>query len=275
MMVTWVHPGVLHLVRMACDHTKHCVYIFDEQDQLIRKVGNHGSGNGQLSCPYGVIFDSNNYLYVADYSNNRVQVFDVNGNYHHQFGSRGLGNGQLINPIGITAHNNEVFVADSGNTRISVFYTNGQFSHIIGKEQLSKPYDVTVNTNNQLLVADYCHHCIYTFTLDGNYVNKFAIQGSAGGQLSNPTILTADLYGFILVDEYRNYRVSIFNKDGKFIHCFGSCGSDDGEFNGPRGIALSPNGNIHVIVTLFVSFVIFITIVYYCGTRAYFKICIH
>ena len=230
----------------VADNTKHCMYIFDGQDQLIRKVGNHGSGNGQLNNPVGVTFDSNNYLYVADYSNNRVQVFDVNGNYHHQFGSSGSGNGQLNHPIGITTHNNKVFVTEQNNGRISVFHTNGQFSHIIGKGQLGSPYDVTVNTNNQLLVADHDHHCIYTFTLDGNYVSKFATQGSAGGQLSYPISLTTDLYGFILVAEGGNHRLSIFNKDGKFIHCFGSKGSDDGKFNGPYGIALSPNGNIHV-----------------------------
>ena len=230
----------------VADYSKHCVYIFDEHDQLIRKVGNHGSGNGQFKNPKGVTFDSNNYLYVADHSNNRIQVFDVNGNYLHQFGSYGSGNGQLEDPIGITTHNDKVFVTEDSNCRISVFHTNGQFSHIIGKGQLGCPYDVTVNTNNQLLVADYNHHCIYTFTLDGNYVSKSATYGDARGQLRYPCSLTTDLYGFILVAERGTHLVSIFNKDGKFIHCFGSIGSDDGKFNGPYGIALSPNGNIYV-----------------------------
>ena len=230
----------------VADNTKHCVYIFDEQDQLIGTVGNHGSGNGQLSNPEGVTFDSNNYLYVADYSNNRVQIFDVTGKYHHQLGSSGSGNGQLNRPIGITTHNNKVFVTEDSNGRISVFHTNGQFSHIIGKGQLGYPYDVTVNTNNQLLVADWDHNCIYTFTLNGNYVSKFATKGSARGQLSRPCSLTTDLYGFILVADSSNHRVSIFNKDGKFIHCFGSSGSDDGKFNNPYGIVLSPHGNIYV-----------------------------
>ena len=230
----------------VADFTKHCVYIFDGQDQLIRKVGSYGNGNGQLSNPVGVTFDSNNHLYVADYSNKRVQKFEVSGKYLHQFGSYGSGNGQLWGPVGITIHNNKVFVSESNNQRISVFHTNGQFSHIIGKGQLGKPYDVTVNTNNQLLVADFSHQCIYTFTLNGNYVSKFATQGSDRGQLSKPHGLTTDLYGFILVVDTGNHRVSIFNKDGKFIHCFGSRGSDDDKLNCPYGIAISPNGNIYV-----------------------------
>ena len=230
----------------VADYTKHCVYIFDGQDQLIEKIGSHGNGNGQLTNPAGVTFDSNNHLYVADYSNNRVQVFDVSGKYLHQLGSGGSGNSQLSGPVGITTHNNKVFVTENNNQHISVFHTNGQFSHIIGKGQLGEPYDVTVNTNNQLLVADMDHHCIYTFTLDGNYVSKFATRGSDKGRLHEPCGLTTDLYGFILVADTDNHRVSIFNKDGKFIHCFGSRGSDDGKFIFPSGIAISPNGNIYV-----------------------------
>ena len=229
----------------VADYSKHCVYIFDGQDQLIRKVGSRGNGNGQLDRPEGVTFDSNNYLYVVDHDNYRIQVFNVNGKYLYQYGNKGPGNGQFNYPTGIITYNDKVFITESINRRISVFHTNGQFSHIIGKGQLGQPYDVTVNTNNQLLVADIDHHCIYTFTLDGNYVSKFASYGSGKGLLCCPFSITTDLYGFILVADTYNHRVSIFNKDRKFIHCFGSNGSDDGKFN-PYGIAISPNGNIYV-----------------------------
>ena len=167
----------------VADNTKHCVYVFDGQDQLIRKVGSQGSGSGQLDGPKGIAFDSSNHLYVADYGNHRIQKFDVSGKYLHHISSKGSGNGQLLGPMGITTHNNKVFVTESSNCRISVFHTNGQFSQIIGKGQLGYPYDVTVNTNNQLLIADTNHHCIYTFTLDGDYVSKFATRGSGRGQL--------------------------------------------------------------------------------------------
>ena len=230
----------------VADISKHCVYIFDGQNQLIGKVGSYGRGIGQLDRPKGITFDSNNHLYVADYGNNRIQKFDVSGKYLHQFGSKGSGNGQLNSPVGITTHNDKVIITEDSNKRISVFHTNGQFSQIIGKGQLGKPNDVTVNINNQLLVADCNHHCIYTFTLDGNYVSKFATQGSGRGQLAYPHGVTTDLNGFILVADHDNYRVSIFNKDGNFIHCFGSKGFDDGKFKFPCGIAISPNGNIYV-----------------------------
>ena len=49
----------------VADTSEHCVFMFDEQDRLIGKIGNQGSGKGQLNHPIGVTFDSNNYLYVA------------------------------------------------------------------------------------------------------------------------------------------------------------------------------------------------------------------
>ena len=152
----------------VADNTKHCVYVFDEQDQLIRKIGSRGNNSDKFQYPKGVAFDHNNCLYVTESSDDSlIQKFDISGNHLLQFGGKGAGNGLLNSPIGITTRNNKVFVADCNNKRISVFHTNGQFSHIIGEGHLVEPNDVTVNTNNQLLVADESRHCICTFTLDG------------------------------------------------------------------------------------------------------------
>ncbi|XP_065907834.1 tripartite motif-containing protein 2-like [Dysidea avara] len=229
----------------VADQSNDCVCVFDGQDKLVRKVGSSGSNNSQFNCPRGVAFDNNNHLYVADSNNNRVQKFDVNGNYLLQFGGHGSGNGQLQGPLGITTHNGSVYVADTNNHRISVFQYNGQFCISFGSGQLGSPYDVAVNVNNQLLVADFSKHCIVTFTLDGHYVGKFGTQGSNRGQLKNPYSLATDVNGFILVSD-NNHRVSVFNHVGNFIHCFGSYGSANGQFSSPVGIALSPNGSIYV-----------------------------
>ena len=137
------------------------------------------------------------------------------------------------------------YVADYSNKRISVFQTDGKFHHTIGSGQLGNPFDVTVNGNNQLLVADYAHHCIYTFTLDGDYVGKFGTHGTGRGQINHPYSIAVDLYGFILVGDY-NHCVSIFDKYGNFVHCFGSQGSAVGQFHFPYGIAVSANGNVYV-----------------------------
>ena len=228
------------------DSVNHCVWIFDREDQLVRKFGSYGNGNGEFSNPYGVAFDADNHLYVTDFTNHRVQKFNINGAYLFQFGTQGSGNGQLQNPLGIIVHNGKLYVVDYGNNRISVFQLDGQFSHIIGSGHLSAPHYIVVSTNDQLLVANKSHHCISIFTLDGNYVGKFGTQGTGRGQLSNPSGIVTDMYGFILVTDYGNHCVSIFDKDGVFVHRFGSKGSGHGQFSSPYGMAISPTGDIYI-----------------------------
>ena len=225
------------------DYGHHCVWIFDRQDQLVRKIGSTGTGNGQFANPYGVAFDDNNDFYVTDCYNYRIQKFDINGTYLLKFGTPGTG--KLRNPVGITVHSGKVYVAENGGDRISVFHCDGQFSHIIGSGHLNRPWYVAVS-NDQLLVADYGHNCIFRFTLDGNYVGKYDTRGTGREQLNYPCGIATDMYGFIFVSEFTGNSVSIFNKDGVFIHRFGSKGSDHGQFLGPRGIAISPTGDIYV-----------------------------
>ena len=63
------------------DVSNHCAWIFDKEDQLVKKFGSRGTGNGQFRYPFGVAFDANNHLYVTDHRNHRVQKFDITGTY--------------------------------------------------------------------------------------------------------------------------------------------------------------------------------------------------
>ena len=230
----------------VADWSKHCVYIFDGEDQLVKKFGSYGSGNGQFYGPAGVAFDSDDHLCVVDHGNHRVQKFTIDGKYLLKCGGEGSEYGKLKSPRGLAVHNHKVYVTDCNNKRISVFQTDGKFHHTIGSGQLGIPHDVTVNGNNQLLVADCNHHCIYTFTLDGDYVGKFGTRGTGRGRLDGPYSVAVDLYGFILVADTSNHRVPIFDQNGNFFHCFGSKGSAVGQFQYPYGIAVSANGNVYI-----------------------------
>ena len=230
----------------VADHSNHCVYIFDDNDQLVRKFGSDGSNNGQFSYPCGVAFDSHNHLYVVDHSNHRVQKFDTNGNYLLQFGSQGTSDGELDYPIGIAVYKDKVYIADYDNKRVSVFQTNGQFYDTFGSDVLGNLEDVAVSADKYLVVAGYDPHCIYTFSLDGHYIGKFGTNGSGRYEFDDPYSIIGDSYGFIIVADTNNHRVSIFDKDHNCIHCFGSNGTANGQFRDPRGIAVSPNGSIYV-----------------------------
>ena len=178
----------------VADHTNHCVCIFDDKDQLVKKFGSYGNNDAQFVNPIGVAFDSHSHLYIADCGNHRVQKFDASGNYLLQFGSNGSSGGELSNPSDITVFNDKVYIADFGNRRVSVFQTNGKFYMSFGSDRLNRPSDVAVGADNHLLVDDYHDNCIYSFTLGGDYIGKFGSPGSGRGQLYHPHRLTTVLF---------------------------------------------------------------------------------
>jgi len=232
----------------ATDFSNHCVYIFDNEDRLIRKFGSLGCNNGQFTNPCGVTFDSKNFLYVADCANHRVQKFNVQGNYLLHFGTKGSANGQLNFPVGVAVFNDKLYISEQDNHRVSVFYCDGRFWQVIGKKRLpvKLPYDLTISNDHYLLVIDYTLHCVHSYSPGTQKATKFGTEGSKWGQLKDPCSLVTDESGLILVADTGNHRVSIFDKEGSCVHCFGSPGLEDGQFSRPRGIALSPNGSIYV-----------------------------
>ena len=50
-------------------------FKFFSTGTYITKFGSAGSGDGQFNAPYGITFDKNNDIYVADSRNHRVQKF--------------------------------------------------------------------------------------------------------------------------------------------------------------------------------------------------------
>ena len=232
----------------VADWSNNCVCIFDSEDNLVRKFGSKGANSGQFNCPAGVAFDSDDNLYVADHRNHRVQKFTMIGEYLLQFGHEGdaYTDGKLKLPRGLTVHNRKVYVTNCDNQCISVFLSNGRVYDTIESGQLGTPYDVTVNRNNQLLIADVDHHCIYTFTLHGDYVGKIGAHGTGSGQLNYPYGVAVDSCGFILVADTNNNRVTVFDKDDNYVSCFGFKGLAIGQFQRPYGIAVSTDGNIYV-----------------------------
>ena len=224
------------------DYSNNCMYKYNDDDSLSQRFGTKGKGNGQFEHPSGIAFGSDGSLYVAEIKNNRVQKFDVKGKYLLQFGSRGCG--QLRQPTGIAVHEDRVHVADTGNSRIAVFQNNGTFCGTIGTSYLSQPHDVAIS--DHLFVADVGHHCVYKFTIDGHYVDKFGDPGMNWGQLCQPRSLAIDSEGYIFVADTYNQRVSIFDGDGKCVHIFGSCGSKVSQLCCPQGVAISPKGGLYV-----------------------------
>ena len=88
------------------------VYIFDGEDELVRKFSSCGKGrpNEEFPYPHGLAFDAENHLYVSEFNGHRIDKVNINGEFLLQFGCYGKGDGELICPCGITVHNERLYI---------------------------------------------------------------------------------------------------------------------------------------------------------------------
>ena len=153
-----IHP--LNKRVYIADCNNHRLQILNPDLTFSSSFGSLGSGNGQLSFPWDVAFDSTGNVHVADTQNNRVQVFTAEGEILRKFGKKGSGNGDLNIPTSISIDSdNVVYVAEVWNHRVSLFTCEGKFltsfgTHGSGPGQFRGPRGITVDKNGVVYVSD-------------------------------------------------------------------------------------------------------------------------
>ena len=164
---------------VVAEYGAHCVTIVNKEGEKVRSLGTRGTKKGQFTNPRGVAITNDEHILVTD--EHRLQKLTFDGVCVQSVGSSESGSGQLpFNyPRGITVHPTTglVFVADSFNNRIQVFNSDLTYAHSItlhGDERfISLPYDVSLDSDGCVYVAEFGNNCITKLTTTGEYITRF------------------------------------------------------------------------------------------------------
>ncbi|HIF73144.1 MAG TPA: hypothetical protein EYQ61_11400 [Dehalococcoidia bacterium] len=179
------------------DEGNHTISFWTKDGPQIKSWGDHGSGEGQLNRPSGIVIDSDGNLIVADTMNHRIQKFTIDGAFISSFGELGEGHGQFNMPWGVDVDPDDgsIVVSDWRNDRVQKFTANGEFllqfgTSGSGRGELSRPAGVSVDKHGDIYVADRGNHRIQLFGQNGNFVDVFT--GNAGLSVSGRKYITAN-----------------------------------------------------------------------------------
>ena len=140
------------------DRKEHCILIFDENGNVVRKFGCYGKGPGQLCYPAGVTFVNDDELLVVDYCNCRIQQFNVQtGNFSKSLGKVGTGDGEFMGAEGIFMNDEgHVILADYSSNRIQVLDKDGKFMYEFGDKgpgKLDQPTGCIITKTSSLYLT--------------------------------------------------------------------------------------------------------------------------
>ncbi|NWR59872.1 TRIM3 protein, partial [Bucorvus abyssinicus] len=130
-----------------------------------------------------------------------------------------------------------------------VFSNEGQFRLRFGVRgrspgQLQRPTGVTVDTNGDIIIADYDNRWVSIFSPEGKFKTKIG-----AGRLMGPKGVAVDRNGHIIVVDNKACCVFIFQASGKLVTKFGSRGTAERQFAGPHFVAV--NNKNEIVVTDF------------------------
>ena len=203
------------------------------------------AANGQLRAPWGVAFDAKGNIWVTDGSNNRVEEFSSSGAWMLTIPSTCYGtsypacagssaNGSFNTPKGIAFDSSgNMWVADSGNNRIEEFNSSGTYINSIGagyngisgsigssgidSGQFNAPYGITIDSSNNIWVADYNNNRVQELDSSGTFLNGI---GAGYNGVAGP---------------------------------IGAWNAKAGQFSGPNSVAVASNGAVFVTSSLGVT----------------------
>ncbi len=116
----------------VADTGAHDIKVFDDQRNLVRRLGGPGVEPGRFNRPTFLAMQGD-ALVVSDTLNARVQVISTDGVPEREIGRRGIYVGNLVRPKGVaTDRDGNVYVVEGYHDHLLVFDARGQLLLPIG-----------------------------------------------------------------------------------------------------------------------------------------------
>jgi len=161
---------------LVADQVNHRIqHINIRTGTVVKSFGKYGTGKGEFMYPVDVCLDDEGRIVVTEWGNNRIQVLSQKGKTISILGDRGPE--KLNSPTSCIPYKNMFLVSDTDNSCIKVFDHSGTFLYKFGKKgnqdgQFNWPYDMLVDSSNNLLVCDCFNNRVQQFSLDGRFTGK-------------------------------------------------------------------------------------------------------
>ena len=107
----------------VADSKAHKVIVFDTATaRPLTSFGRRGEGEGELSFPTSLAFDTDGSLLVVDQLNSRVQLLSPDGEFLDQIGGLGVGFGNFVRPKDVAVDSRGlIYVTDNAFNNLQLF----------------------------------------------------------------------------------------------------------------------------------------------------------
>lgn len=213
-----------------------------------------------LSRPRDVGLADTGQIAVADTDNHRIVILDAaTGSCVRAFGTQGAGAGQFKSPRSVSADGSGgLWVADAFNYRVQHLTMTGATigtampagGYGDGAQQFRSPHCVTpVPGTTEVAVCDTFNFRIPVYdgsTAAPSYDRTIGGTKPANGGFNGAFAVAYGPDGSLYVADWFNHRIQRFDADGDYVGQWGGYGSPNGSLIFPRGILVSPAGDVVV-----------------------------